>query len=282
MNSTWRSGYGDFGFGTRLMPAVKWLLVANFVFFCLQLVFALLKMPGFEGMLALSTDGLGRGFLWQPVSYMFLHGDPLHLLLNCLMLYIFGNEVEAEIGSSRFCWIYGLGGVAGAALWYAFNFHQPALLMGSSGAVYSVTLAFAALFPARAITVLLFFVLPVTLLARHWALVAVGISLIFSLSSPSCGVGHLAHLGGMAVGWIGIRLMNGGWRLPRLRWPWRKGSPGAAGPLSRIQVMPTPYAQQHFMTEKIDPILDKIAERGIQSLSKEERRALEEAKDRLP
>lgn len=276
MRSSWRTVEYDSGWVMRPMPAVKWLLIIHFIIFCLQKVFDLLGSPFFD-YLQLTSWGVQHHFYWQFFTYMFLHAGVLHLLFNLLMLYFFGNEVETAIGSRRFLQMYILGGIVGGLLWYGFNFHSPRGIVGASSAVYSVVIAFATLYPNRPITLLLFFILPVTLLAKYWAIVVVALSILFSIDGGSDGIGHLAHLGGIAVGYFFIKaLTNDRWRF-RIQWPKMKSNSVS----KKISKLYSPVKKDEFIQQRIDPILDKIAEHGIQSLTQEERRLLNEAKDRL-
>ena len=290
MRPTWREVAYETGWGMRPTPVVKWLLILNFGIFCLQGIFFLIGNPAFQDFFQLCTGvplsgagtaplGARQGCLWQFFTYMFLHAGPLHLIFNLLMLYIFGNDVETELGSRHFLRMYLLGGLIGGLLWYVFNFHKPQAMVGASGAIYAVVIAYATLFPNRPLT-LFIFIFPVTLLARYWAIVAVAVSAAFLLSWSGGGVAELAHLGGMAVGYLYLKAFNSSWSLPRFPLASSFHSKSHLRGLSRA--IPLPTSREDFMSKKIDPILDKIAEQGINSLTREERRLLEEAKDRLP
>ncbi|MCC7519810.1 MAG: rhomboid family intramembrane serine protease [Verrucomicrobiae bacterium] len=268
--------FDDAGWSVRPTPAVKWLLGINFAVFLLQQVFRAMGNQLFADFLKLSAQKIHEGCLWQFVTYMFLHGSVIHLLLNLLMLYFFGNEVEFALGPKHFLVIYFGGGIFGGLTWFAFNFHTATSMVGASGAVYAVALAFASLYPHRPITLLVFFVLPVTLLAKYWALVAVALSVLFLISDDGGNVAHLAHLGGMAVGWLYVRRLRAAAAAPSPR-PSRRDASGHPP----VQTLQPRLRKSEYIARQVDPILDKIAEHGIQSLTREERRILDEAKDRL-
>src|SRR4051812_36291115 len=111
MRSNWRqSGYADWDYGMPPLPAVKWLLIINIAIFCLNavlskffdinLISSLFALHSLEA--CRNSSGIFHyGYLWEPVTYMFLHIDPWHILFNLLMFYLFANQVEAEIGSKR-------------------------------------------------------------------------------------------------------------------------------------------------------------------------------------
>lgn len=263
----------------RPTPVIQWLLIIHFAVFCLQCIFDWMGNPLFQNLFELYTPAIRRGCLWQFFTYMFLHGNVWHLLFNLLALYFFGVEVESAMGSRRLLWMYLTGGLVGGIFWYLFNYNHIAAMVGASGAIYAVIIAFATLYPDRPITLLVFFVLPITLLAKYLAIAVVAISILFSMSGGGDHIAHLAHLGGAAVGYIFVRFNFNipSWRFPLPRWfRWKPGN--LTGFFRKTS---DPKRNEEFLKEQIDPILDKIAEHGIQSLTPKERRLLEEAKDRL-
>lgn len=277
MRSTWRDDY-ELGLGHRIMPIVKTLLIANTVVFIAQLLFGLSGKSIFNSLFSLSPAGVQAGMLWQFVTYMFLHVTPLHLIFNMLGLYFLGNEVEATLGPKRFLQIYLLGGFLAGVAWYFSVMGQESLgLQGASGAVFAIVAAFATLYPNRPITMLIFFVLPLTILAKYMAMAYVAISVIYLLAK-SGDVAHISHLAGLGVGFFYIKAFTSPSWQPRMKWL-SKAKP-VIGP-KRVEAFRSPVRKEEFMKKQIDPILDKIAEHGIHSLTKEERKLLDEAKDRL-
>ena len=278
----WRSSWDSNstpGLGWLGAPpyAVRALLVANAAVFVLQ---ALLPWPTFfSHIFALSSGGLCSGMIWQPVTYMFLHGGILHILFNMFALWMFGRNVEEMIGSRKFLQLYFAGGIFGAACWLAFNWNDGVPVVGASGAVYAVLIAFATLVPERPITLLLFFVMPVTLKAKWWAWIAVVLVAYQSLAEANSNVAHLAHLGGIVVGYVFIKWM--GWGEP-------------SRPVEKLRDMMHPLARlfarrrqakemssDEFISEHVDPILDKISREGIHSLTRQERKILEQSQAKM-
>jgi membrane associated rhomboid family serine protease len=254
------------------------LICINVTVFFVQLLCDVFRLPAFVDLFALSGSQAMRGFVWQPLTYMFLHADVWHILFNMLMLWFFGREVEYFIGPKYFTRLYFFGGLAGAALWLAFNFSTGAYVIGASGAVLACVIAFATLFPDREITLLLFFVLPVTMRAKYLAIGTVLISVALLLSGGGGNVAHLAHLGGAALGYIYIKHLGYG---ATPRWLlWFQSVSEKLKPHRR----PTPeqLSDEEYMQKVVDPILDKIAREGIHSLTRRERKILEAAKDHLP
>ena len=267
--------------------AVGALLVANVAVFALKTLLWLASdavqsdwYSLFVRVFALSGDGVRSGMLWQFVTYMFLHSSSLlHIIFNLLALWMFGRDVEEWIGARRFLQLYFAGGVVGALCWLVFNWHGYAPLLGASAAVYAVCIAFATLMPERQITLLLFFILPVTMKAKWWAWIAVAVVAYESLMEANSGIAHLAHLGGVVVGYVFIKWL--GWGNPSRLVDTLQA---AARPVTRLweerrrrKEMPP----EEFIRTQVDPILDKISREGIHSLTREERRILEQAQAKM-
>src|SRR5260221_822449 len=157
-------------------------------------------------------------WLWQVVSCMFLHSTSWlgHLLLNMLMLWMFGAEVERALGTREFVKYYFVCGI-GAGLTRCLMFWDNRTI-GASGAVFGVMLAYAFLFPGRQI--LFWFIFPMS--ALTFVLLCTGMEL-YSLLSLSDNVAHIAHLGGMLFGYLYLKRV---WRIRQfvdeLRWKLRR------------------------------------------------------------
>jgi membrane associated rhomboid family serine protease len=153
------------------------------------------------GYLALTPGAVLRGWLWQFLTYMFAHGGISHLLFNMLALFIFGTQVERALGSKEFILYYLLTGILAGifsfAVYYATSAYR-VMLLGASGAVFAVQLAYAALFPDAVIYV--WGILP--LRAPVMVLVFTGIDLFSSVIGARSGVAHLTHLAGFGFGWL--------------------------------------------------------------------------------
>jgi membrane associated rhomboid family serine protease len=244
-------------FDETFPAGVKLLLIANGVVFVLQQI-----VPWVTPVLGLRpADVVHHLRLWQPVTYMFLHGGLLHLLFNSLILWMMGGEVERFWGKREFLRYYLICGLGAAAL--AFVFAYDGLVIGASGAIFGVMVAFALLFPNRIIY--LWFVLPVP--AK--ILVPILFALELLVVGGRDGVAHFAHVGGALTGFLYLRR---GWRdgLSGLGRRWRK---------SRLTVLPGGKAERDDAAE-IDRILDKISRSGLASLTPEESRILQRASRR--
>lgn len=263
----------------RFGSVVHLLLWVTGIAFLIQVLCARANLPFFESWFALSGDGVRHGFVWQFVTYMFLHDtfNLFHILINLMILWFFGREVEYFIGPKFFTRLYFLGGIIGALLWLVFNFNHPSYLLGASAGVLACVIAYATLFPDREVTLLLFFILPVSLKAKYLALLAIAIDLLPVLTNSASGVAHLAHLGGAALGYVYIKHLGYG-RTPR--WLATLQSVGA-----RLTPKRSPRSRdlsdEEYMRQVVDPILEKIARQGMHSLNRRERKILESAKDHL-
>ncbi|MEJ2007096.1 MAG: rhomboid family intramembrane serine protease [Acidobacteriota bacterium] len=166
-----------------------------------------------------------RLYLWQLVTYLFLHGGFFHILFNMFALWMFGPDLEMLWGESEFLKFYFLCGIGAGVFDVVLSmfFGSPfAITIGCSGAIYGLLLAFGLIFPNRPI--FLWFVIPVK---AKWFVLAIGAIEFFSeISGPGSHVAHLAHLGGMLIAFLYLRgsglsgrmqLQYDEWRRARLR-----------------------------------------------------------------
>jgi membrane associated rhomboid family serine protease len=157
----------------------------------------------------LPADVIGSLQIWQPVTYMFLHGGVFHLLFNMLALWMFGVELERTWGSRFFMRFYFIVGI-GAALTTLLLSLMPlpfadqlydSLTIGASGAVYGVLLAYGLYFPRRPIYLYFFFPIP----AKYFVMIIGAISLLSAMNGPGGGVAHTTHLGGLIVAYLYLK-----------------------------------------------------------------------------
>jgi membrane associated rhomboid family serine protease len=222
-----------------LTPAIKALIAINVAAFLVALV-----VPAVALLLGLRpADVVERLYLWQPLTYMFVHGGIFHILFNMLALWMFGVELERMWGSRYFTKFYFIAG-GGAALTTLVVSFMPgfggevydALTIGASGAVYGVLLAYALYFPHRPIY--MYFVFPIP--AKYFVMIIGAISLLASMGGPGGGIAHTTHLGGLAAAYL---YLKGGrihftseikyrylkWRINRMRRRFDIYSGGRAG-----------------------------------------------------
>src|ERR1044071_273716 len=277
------------------------LVFANIVAFVLQMVLQN-AVPASSGYLALSVEGLMRGYVWQLLSFQFMHSGLWHLLLNCLAIFMFGRDVEQAVGRKSFLTLYFSSGVIGGLLQIAFDkvlaqvLQQPGLLLmhvvGASAGAFGLIAAFAMLYPERPLTLLVYFVIPVNMRAK-FLLIFEGLATLIGLafSTRSSGGPHIAdaaHLGGMITGIVFVRYA--------IHWEWphfHRMKRRAVRPLVKVPYQKsalwgrTKHAAsedlppEEFLSKEVDPILDKISAQGIQSLTERERRILEAAREKM-
>jgi membrane associated rhomboid family serine protease len=163
--------------------------------------------------LALIPGAILSGWVWQFVTYMFAHGGLTHLLFNMLALFIFGSRVERQIGTKEFLAYYFATGILAGVFSFAVYFltGTNVMLLGASGAVFAVQLAYAALFPRSIMYV--WGILP--LRAPVMVLGFTALELILSITGLQGGVAHLTHLAGFGFGWLYflIRFGRNPWRM---------------------------------------------------------------------
>jgi membrane associated rhomboid family serine protease len=156
-------------------------------------------------------------FSYQFVTYLFLHGHPFHLLMNMLILWYFGAEIEMRLGEKGFLFYFFLCGIGAGVFNFLVNIsffdgqNLMSPIIGASGAIYGILAAYGIFYGDRYF--LVFFLIP--LQARWFVLVIAAIELIMGVEgSPKDNVAHFAHLGGMAIGaayiWLRFVLPKGG------------------------------------------------------------------------
>jgi membrane associated rhomboid family serine protease len=191
---------------SHLPRITRIILIANVLAFALQFM-----LPGLlEAWLALWP--LGVAFQpWQVLSYAFLHGGVMHLVLNMYGLVMFGADLERTWGPNRFLRFYLVSVLAAALTQLAVTawLGQALPTVGASGGVFGLLLGYAVMFPERRI-VLLF--PPIPMPAWVFALVFAAISLVLGVTGTQSGVAHFAHLGGMLGGLLLLRRWSGGRR----------------------------------------------------------------------
>ncbi len=267
--------------GERLPPATMGILVATGAVFFLQTLATVagLALP-LDAYFGLSRGGLMHGRLWQPVTYLLLHGGLWHFFVNMLGVFFFGPEVERAIGTRRFLLAYLLSGVVAGIGWVTISalpqqYAGPCI--GASGAVFGVMGIFGALFPNRVITLLLFFVIPVRMTARTLVIVLMAVALM-SLGWDSGGIAHSAHLVGGLAGYLyGRHLARSGFD----GWEYYGGRGGGGRSWNAwwqaLRAVWRTRRMHVVSTRDVDRILDKLHRHGYASLTAEERKQLDRA-----
>jgi membrane associated rhomboid family serine protease len=191
-------------------PVTLTLLIANVAVYLAQQVFGNLLVLWFAlwplASTATHAPGAPVGFLpWQLVTYSFLHGNELHILVNMLGLYMFGSEVERVLGQRRYVSYYFVCVIVAAVaqlLTSALTPGPPYPTVGASGGVFGLLLAYGLFFPNR-IVMLIF--PPIPMPARVFVIFYAALELYLGVTGTQAGIAHFAHLGGMVGGWFMLR-----------------------------------------------------------------------------
>lgn len=258
---SWQNPY--LGFGSRLSPTVKKIIIINVAIFILIHLFP--HFPWFFLFGLVPRFVFAKLMLWQLFTYMFLHGGLWHLVVNMLMLWFFGCDLERAWGRKGFLFYYFFTGIGAGLCSFLTSFRSPIPVVGASGAIFGILVAYAMLFPET--VVFLFFFFPMRI--RQAVIVLAGINLLGALSNPGSGIAYFAHLGGGLFGylclkneWIRYRFYDY-FSLFNLKSWWRQ------------RKVREKQNQELMLKREVDRILEKISKQGINSLSRKERKILE-------
>jgi membrane associated rhomboid family serine protease len=207
-------------FGPPLTFMVRYLLIITAALFLLTY----LPAQMFKWLWPYALFGLRpydvthRFFIWQPVTYLFLHAGFFHIIFNLFALWMFGSDLERLWGPRRFLFYFLLTGIGAAVFDVLLQPSASTITIGNSGAVYGVLLAYGLLFPERPI--LLWLLIPVK--AKWFVLVMGLIEFVSSFQNPGSNISHLAHLGGMLFGFLYLRGGSLPYRLQLRYHEWRR------------------------------------------------------------
>lgn len=201
----------------QLTPVVKNLLIINTLCFAAMVVGRMyyIDLNGFLGLHFFLAPSF---HFWQPLTYMFMHGSWEHLFFNMFALWMFGNILEQLLGQRQFVIYYFVCGLGAAFTQEVAQYIQSMLtgiiydvsVVGASGAVYGILLAFGYLLPNERMFI---FPLPIPIRAKFFVVGYAIIELTSALAQRGDGVAHCAHLGGMLFGFLLLRH----WRKMRVR-----------------------------------------------------------------
>src|SRR5579864_5374348 len=192
---------------------IKWLLVSNTAIFILTSLMPNAAYQTVKTLFAITPEAVLRNFfIWQPVTYLFLHGGIWHLIFNMLSLWMFGMQLENDWGTRQFLKYYFICGIGAGICIVAVNAlvgdrYTPTL--GASGAIMGVLLAFGVMYPNQ--RVLMNFLFPIK--AKYLVMIYAAVEL-WSTFGPNTGISSIAHLGGMVVGYVYLKASWPSFRLP--------------------------------------------------------------------
>ena len=304
-----RPGGPSFGSSPMQQPWSGWaiLLTINVVVFILQVMIDPGSLDSRFGnslvgqWFAVDSEQISWLLPMQLITYQFFHGSVFHILVNALGLFFIGRALEPIIGRREIIGLYLVSGVVGAFFQLAFAMILPAHfagpMVGASGAVFGFLGVLSRLFPQREMFLLLFFVLPVRLKLSwiFWGSFAIAIiSIVIEIRSEvSDRTAHGAHLGGLLFGafYVAALVRNGGLMrflpgLPKVRFVSSDSAKGTEarqrGDWRKPKVVDADEVSgEDFISQEVDPILDKISKQGIHSLTERERKILEKARSKM-
>ncbi len=189
-------------FGGPAAKTVKIIIITNVAVFLVQIIAQAAGIRAIFVAFALIPWRVTNELtLWQFITYMFLHGGVFHILFNMLTLYMFGNELERYWGAARFLRYYLVTGIGAGVCSWIVGPESSIAIVGASGAIYGILLAYGLLYPNRIIYLNL--LLPIKV---KWMVLIMGaIAFLSSVTGGEPGVAHVAHLGGMLVGYVMLR-----------------------------------------------------------------------------
>ena len=275
-----------------MMPMTTVLMIALIVAYALQQIDIAYLHSSAMDYLVLSGAGLRHGYVWQLLTFQFLHVSLSHIFWNLVGLWCFGRPVEGRLGKAHFLMLYFLSGTAGGLLQgllgIAFPMQFGLPTFGASAGIAGLVAAFATMDPDAPIL----FSLIIPMRAKHVFYVSLAVALFFTIVPSNYEVAHAAHLGGLLFGAAYIR-RGIGFTQSLSEWnPLRRK-------LRRVQmikaatVKPSRFGRQtkldettelpseEFMSKEVDPILEKISAHGIKSLTEREREILQAARARM-
>jgi membrane associated rhomboid family serine protease len=269
------------------------LLILNAVVFLFQLFASRFILHGTEiegTYFALSLYGLAHGYIWQLLTFQFMHAGWLHLIFNSIAIFFFGRPVETVLGRGRFLALYLSSGVLGGVVQMLFALGLPnyfgGAVVGASAGAYGLVAAFAVIHWTERFTLLIYFI-PVAMRGKTLLWASLALALI-GIAMPGSGVANAAHLGGILTGFLfARRMLHGNW--PRFEFPARRSEPPEVVAAGKDKVKfwrsaaktGGDFSTDDFVKNEVDPILEKISAHGIQSLTASERATLERARAKI-
>ena len=261
MKYQFQSNPGQLSYKPSLFTdAIKTLISINFAIFILQSISS-------SEIMFFSNFGLvpklvwSQLKIWQPFTYMFFHGDIWHVLINMFVLWMFGSELERVWGKKNFLRFYFITGVGSGLGTMLFGLQSTIPIVGASGAIYGVLLAYGVMFPNR--TVYLYGIIPIKSI---WFVIGIGVIAFFSSFNNFTNISHLTHLFGMIIGYLYLK------RPVHFRSLWFSVFKKVLE--YRIQNQEEKISRSVEIERDLNSILDKINREGFKSLTKEEEERL--------
>ena len=262
------SGYkNDYSNPLNITPGVKILILINVIIFCL------IEISGQRNLFFMTFGLVPHSILneykiWQTFTYMFIHGGLLHIVFNMFILWIFGKDLEIEWGKNKFLIFYFICGLGSGFITFLFNIHSFIPIVGASGAIYGLLVAYGFSYPNRIIY--LYGLVPISV---KYLILGLGcISFFASISTSKSNISHITHLFGMIIGALYMIIIN---NKQILRLWYLKLT------ISSIQKRRTQNNTNEDIKKEMDRILDKINDEGWESLSDYEEKFLTDASKKV-
>ena len=256
-----QSEHGNISFKPQYFTeAIKILISINVLLF----IFRYISIDRYD---LAQIFGLSSGdvwpMIWQPVTYMFIHGDFFHVFMNMFVLWMFGSEMESIWGSREFIKYYFITGIGSGIIWLLLNISNSySVLIGASGAIYGILLAYGLMFPNR--KVLIYFLFPIKV--KYFVILLGAVAFISSIGDSGSNISHLTHLSGMLIGFIYLRSNT---YLPRLLLLINSTLVEIKNKRDEKK-----QARQFAAKKHIDKLLDKINDVGYDGLNEKEKKDL--------
>mgnify|MGYP001269202704 CR=1 FL=1 len=266
MNYQFQSNRGNFSYNFSLFSeAIKVLITVNFLIYVLQTISGPNVSSDLWRLFGLVPKQIWSDLmLWQPFTYLFFHdSNPWHVLMNMFVLWMFGTELERLWGREGFVKYYFITGVGSGIITGCISPNSLIPLIGASGAVFGIILAYGITFPNR--TIYLWGIVPIRSIVF---VIFIGVLSLFSTINSTSNVSHVTHLAGMIIGYTFLKRK---WRLGSIVFYIRK---------KIIEYQIFREEKKVFYNKKlennIDILLDKINKSGFDSLSQDEEKELYE------
>ena len=262
MRYQFQSEQGNISFRPQYFTeAVKALIIINTIVFLFGEIAK--DQLALSPVFGLSANNIWPTIIWQPITYMFIHGDWIHIFFNMFVLWMCGSEIESIWGRREFLKYYFITGAGSGLVWLLFNISNPlAILGGASGAIYGLLLAYGLMFPNRKI--LIYFLFPVKV--KYFVLFLGVMAFISSIGTSGSNISHLTHLSGMIIGYIYIKSP----------WTWPKMLLWINSKVIDVKQRKKEKKETRKMNmqQKVDRLLDKINKVGYDNLTEEEKEDL--------
>ena len=270
-------------FSLRQKSICDYLIIILIICFILQSVCDLFLYPlSVTNFLCFGYRNFTHGYFWTILTYSFVHDGLFHLLANLIGIHFISRHVEEYLGSSSFIRFSILCLIFGLLFWSLFNLSDDGSIIGCSALVLGCLTFFCLTRPNQPITLLLFFILPLSLKPKIILWSTFGIELygfIFNELNDTGSIAHTAHLGGMLVGFLFFNFHNKNlkYSIP-FRFTFNKIHQNLSSNKTSKNNYRVNFVASSSLKEETDRILDKINEKGFGALSAKEKETLEKAK----